>query len=73
MQNELSVQFDDLFKKAWEEDVAEFEKDGMSSLHVDIFLRGSTVCEIFIYKLSKLCLDTIADENDDQPVICVYW
>ncbi|KAH9701578.1 DExH-box ATP-dependent RNA helicase DExH11 [Citrus sinensis] len=26
--NELSVQFDDLFKKAWEEDVAEFEKDG---------------------------------------------
>ncbi|KAH9661752.1 DExH-box ATP-dependent RNA helicase DExH11 [Citrus sinensis] len=42
--NELSVQFDDLFKKAWEEDVAEFEKDGMSSLHVDIFLRGSTSC-----------------------------
>ncbi|KAL5748007.1 hypothetical protein ACOSQ2_025304 [Xanthoceras sorbifolium] len=25
--NELSVQFDDLFKKAWEEDVKEFEKD----------------------------------------------
>ncbi|CAL5426810.1 unnamed protein product [Camellia sinensis] len=26
--NELSVQFDDLFKKAWEEDVAEFVRDG---------------------------------------------
>lgn len=29
LQNELSVQFDDLFKKAWEEDVTEFEKVGM--------------------------------------------
>lgn len=65
MQNELSVQFDDLFQKAWEEDVAEFEKDGMCFLHVDIFLRGSTGCEFFIYKLSKLCLDTITEENDD--------
>ncbi|KAI9196543.1 hypothetical protein LWI28_024817 [Acer negundo] len=29
--NELSVQFDDLFKKAWEEDVKEFEKDSYLS------------------------------------------
>ncbi|WRX33604.1 DEAD/DEAH box helicase domain - like 8 [Theobroma cacao] len=29
--SELSVQFDDLFKKAWEEDVTEFEKDGHST------------------------------------------
>ncbi|XP_022752665.1 DExH-box ATP-dependent RNA helicase DExH11 isoform X1 [Durio zibethinus] len=29
--SELSVQFDDLFRKAWEEDVAEFEKDGHST------------------------------------------
>lgn len=29
MQSELSVQFDDLFKKAWEEDVTEFDGDGM--------------------------------------------
>ncbi|XVF68917.1 hypothetical protein PTKIN_Ptkin11bG0039600 [Pterospermum kingtungense] len=29
--SELSLQFDDLFKKAWEEDVTEFEKDGHST------------------------------------------
>ncbi|KAK9940700.1 hypothetical protein M0R45_017345 [Rubus argutus] len=29
--SELSVQFDDLFKKAWEEDVVEFEGDGQLS------------------------------------------
>ncbi|XVF19931.1 hypothetical protein REPUB_Repub11eG0153900 [Reevesia pubescens] len=29
--SELYVQFDDLFKKAWEEDVAEFDKDGHST------------------------------------------
>ena len=42
-QSELSVQFDDLFKKAWEEDdvaeyegdddVAEYEGDGMYHMH----------------------------------------
>lgn len=26
------MQFDDLFKKAWEEDVVEFEGDGMYNL-----------------------------------------
>ncbi|ONI00017.1 hypothetical protein PRUPE_6G062900 [Prunus persica] len=31
LQSELSVQFDDLFKKAWEEDVVEFEGDGQLS------------------------------------------
>ena len=35
LQSELSVQFDDLFKKAWEEDdVAEYEGDGMYHMHV---------------------------------------
>ncbi|TYJ42080.1 hypothetical protein E1A91_A03G063400v1 [Gossypium mustelinum] len=29
--SELSVQFDDLFKKAWEEDVVELDKDGHST------------------------------------------
>lgn len=29
LQNELSVQFDDLIKKAWEEDVTEFVEDGI--------------------------------------------
>ncbi|KAL6967626.1 Helicase SKI2W [Sarracenia purpurea var. burkii] len=29
LDNELSVQFDDLFMKAWEEDVAEFGRDGL--------------------------------------------
>ncbi|XP_050138547.1 DExH-box ATP-dependent RNA helicase DExH11-like isoform X1 [Malus sylvestris] len=31
LQSGLSVQFDDLFKKAWEEDVVEFEGDGQLS------------------------------------------
>ena len=34
MQSELSVQFDDLFKKAWDEDVVEFEGDGMYSMQI---------------------------------------
>lgn len=29
LQSELSVQFDDLFKKAWQEDVTEFVGDGL--------------------------------------------
>jgi hypothetical protein len=34
LQSELSVQIDDLFKKAWEEDdVAEYEGDGMYHMH----------------------------------------
>ncbi|KAM6578144.1 hypothetical protein CsatB_029981 [Cannabis sativa] len=32
-QTELSVQFDDLFKKAWEEDITEFVEDGTESIH----------------------------------------
>ncbi|XP_062085110.1 DExH-box ATP-dependent RNA helicase DExH11 isoform X2 [Humulus lupulus] len=32
-QTELSVQFDDLFKKAWEEDITEFVEDGMESVN----------------------------------------
>ncbi|XP_057484294.1 DExH-box ATP-dependent RNA helicase DExH11-like [Actinidia eriantha] len=31
--NELSVQFDESFKKAWEEDVAEFLRDGLYNLY----------------------------------------
>lgn len=38
LQTGLSVQFDDLFKKAWEEDVAELEKDGMCSPHLEFSL-----------------------------------
>lgn len=37
LQSELSLQFDDLFKKAWEEDVTEFERDGMHDSHCFIF------------------------------------
>ncbi|XP_031255224.1 DExH-box ATP-dependent RNA helicase DExH11 isoform X2 [Pistacia vera] len=33
--NELSVQFDDLFKKAWEEEVPEIEKDEAESVELD--------------------------------------
>jgi len=36
LQNEFSVQFDDLFKKAWEEDVGEFARDGLYDLHYNI-------------------------------------
>lgn len=36
MQNELYVQFDDLFKKAWEEDVTEFVGEGLYCLCSDI-------------------------------------
>lgn len=32
MQVELSVQFDDLFKKAWEEDVTESVEDGIYAI-----------------------------------------
>lgn len=39
MQGELSVQFDDLFMKAWEENVVpETESDGMYNLDFDISL-----------------------------------
>lgn len=34
LQNELSVQFDDLFKKAWEDDVMNFDEDGLSSMYI---------------------------------------
>lgn len=38
LQNELSVQFDDLFRKAWEEDIiTEHEGDGMQYLCVCLF------------------------------------
>jgi hypothetical protein len=32
LQNELSLQFDDLFKKAWEEDAADYSGEGLYSL-----------------------------------------
>lgn len=38
LQTELSVQFDDLFKKAWEEDVVEFTGDGLYDLHLHILV-----------------------------------
>lgn len=34
LQSTLSVQFDDLFKKAWEEDVTELPIDGMTTLDI---------------------------------------
>lgn len=36
LQNELSVQFDDLFKKAWDDDVMKFVEDGLSSVYINI-------------------------------------
>lgn len=36
MQNDFSVQFDELFKKAWEEDMTEYVEDGLYNLHADI-------------------------------------
>ena len=33
LQSSLSVQFDDLFKRAWEEDVTELAIDGMSHIN----------------------------------------
>lgn len=38
LQNALSVQFDDLFKKAWEEDVTELTADGLYDQHFDILV-----------------------------------
>lgn len=38
LQNEFSVQFDDLFKKAWEEDVIESVGDGLYAFHVDFLI-----------------------------------
>ncbi len=49
MQGELSVQFDDLFTKAWEEDVVpESEVDGMYDLHFDILVMGASVYKVMI-------------------------
>lgn len=49
LQTELSVQFDDLFKKAWEEDVTELVEDGkkimpFQSFHVSKFLKTIISC-----------------------------
>lgn len=51
LQNELSVQFDDLFKKAWEEDVPEIEKDGKDCLTLVIFFVDSSLCKVDIQKM----------------------
>lgn len=38
LQNEISVQFDDLFNKAWEDDVMKFMEDGMCSVQINILV-----------------------------------
>lgn len=48
LQNELSVQFDDLFKKAWEEDVPEIEKDGMYCLTLFVYSVNFSLCKVDI-------------------------
>lgn len=48
LQNELSVQFDDLFKKAWEEDVPEIEKDGMYYLTLFVYSVNLSLCKVDI-------------------------
>lgn len=49
MQGELSVQFDDLFQKAWEEDVVlESEGDGMYDLHFVILFMNASVFVVMI-------------------------
>lgn len=34
LQSELSIQFDDLFKKAWDEDFTDFKREGIYDLSV---------------------------------------
>lgn len=49
MQGELSVQFDDLFMKAWEDNIVpEYEGDGMYDLHFDILFMDASVFEVMI-------------------------
>ncbi|PPD69482.1 hypothetical protein GOBAR_DD33644 [Gossypium barbadense] len=51
--SELSVQFDDLFKKAWEEDVAELDKDGMHHSNYLLFICADICKVVAIYYLEK--------------------
>lgn len=47
LQSELSVQFDDLFKKAWEEDVAELDKDGTHRSNYVLFICAD-ICKVVV-------------------------
>lgn len=47
MQTELSVQFDDLFNKAWEDDVIKFMEDGLNYLQTNILV----LCSVFMLYL----------------------
>ena len=58
MQNDLSVQFDDLFKKAWEEDVAEFVRDGLYNPYI------YTLVPVF-----KVMVSCVKSFNEFRPTL----
>lgn len=53
MQSELSLQFDDLFKKAWEDDSAPQQEDGIvtntCSISITAYLLTLALCSVKVY------------------------